>query len=206
MIWGLSLSTNTPTMTGPCVLMVVGRRAMSTAAAIALPEFVHIPAGPFITGSDRPEREYAYRLDAQGYGHRITRERRCYENERERQTVTIGAFDIMKNLVSNRDYLRFIESTGYQAPDVDRQTWESYGLIHPYERTCRGTGIAHTAERKVVGRTQILQPPHLIWHQTQARMTLPTGRPSYGSASWPSACSTGIIDTQATSRLTPGGR
>lgn len=106
-------------------------------ADIAVPELIRIPAGPFITGSDRTEREYAYELDEQGYGHRLTPEQRWYEDEHERQTVKIGAFDMMKTRVANRDYLRFIDATGYWPPDVDRQTWERYGLLHPYARTRR---------------------------------------------------------------------
>lgn len=30
-----------------------------------------------------------------------------------------------------------MEATGHPAPDVDRATWQSYGLAHPYERTRR---------------------------------------------------------------------
>jgi formylglycine-generating enzyme required for sulfatase activity len=118
-------------------LILVGLGSAPSAAEIRAPEPIHIPAGPFITGSNRAEREYAYQLDEQGYGHRLTREQGWYETERTRQQVRLGAFRIMKNLVTNRDYLRFVDATGHRAPDVDRQTWQHYGLIHPYERTRR---------------------------------------------------------------------
>lgn len=119
------------------ILIGVCLSSRLSAADIAAPELIHVPAGPFITGSDRTEREQAYELDEEGYGHRLTREQRWYEDEHQRQTVKIGAFAIMKTLVTNRDYLRFIEATGHQAPDVDRPTWKHYGLIHPYARTRR---------------------------------------------------------------------
>lgn len=120
---------------GAFILVYLG--SALSADEITAPELISIPAGPFITGSDRAEREYAYQLDEQAYGHRLTREQRWYENERTRQQVTLGAFAIMKYLVTNRDYLRFLLATGHRAPDVDPQTWQSYGLIHPYERTRR---------------------------------------------------------------------
>ena len=39
---------------------------------IGVPENIVIAAGAFVRGSDRTEREAAYRLDAIAYGHRIT--------------------------------------------------------------------------------------------------------------------------------------
>jgi formylglycine-generating enzyme required for sulfatase activity len=119
------------------ILILVGIGGALSAAELTAPKRIHIPAGPFITGSDRAEREYAYQLDEQGYGHGLTREQRWYENERARQQVTLGAFAIMKRLVTNRDYRRFLDATGHRAPDVDRQTWQGYGLVHPYEHTRR---------------------------------------------------------------------
>lgn len=101
------------------------------------PETVHVPAGAFIAGSDQTEREHAYRLDEQAYGHSVTRQQRWYENERPRQTVEVGAFEIMKTLVTNADYAHFVAATGHRPPNVDRSTWEGYGLNHPYSRTRR---------------------------------------------------------------------
>ena len=132
------------------ILMLVCLGGAPSVADIRAPELIDIPTGPFITGSDRAEREYAYQLDEQGYGHRLTREQRWYEDERERQHMTVGAFAIMKHLVTNRDYRRFVGATGHRAPDVDRQTWQSYGLIHPYADyhqglPSRGSRVRHTS-------------------------------------------------------------
>lgn len=96
-----------------------------------------IPAGRFVAGSDRAEREHAYRLDEQAYGHSVTREQRWYEGELDRHVEELPAFAIMKTLVTNADYARFVAATGHPAPDVDAATWAGYRLVHPYERTRR---------------------------------------------------------------------
>lgn len=102
-----------------------------------LPLVVAIPAGPFVAGSDAAEREYAYRIDAAAYGRPVTRDQRWYEGERERAAAETGAYAITVTPITNRQYAAFIRATGYRAPDVDRATWNSYGLIHPYARTRR---------------------------------------------------------------------
>ncbi|MEM7634883.1 MAG: SUMF1/EgtB/PvdO family nonheme iron enzyme [Pseudomonadota bacterium] len=96
---------------------------------------VAVPAGPFIQGSDRAEREAAYRLDEAAYGHSVTRKNKWYESEPDRRTVNLPAFHIMRTPVTNALYARFIEATGHRAPDVDRKTWQGYRLVHPYKRT-----------------------------------------------------------------------
>jgi len=102
-----------------------------------IPEMAEIPAGIFIMGSDRAEREYAYRLDEKAYGHSRTREWEWYESEGARRKVDLPAFRITRHLVTNADYAKFIAATGQVAPDVDRKAWASYKLIHPYPRTRR---------------------------------------------------------------------
>ncbi len=101
------------------------------------PDLVAIPAGPYIQGSDRREREAAYLLDEAAYGHNRTRLRKWYENEPARQTVELPAFEIARGPITNALYAAFVTATGYRAPDVDRATWRGYGLIHPYQRTRR---------------------------------------------------------------------
>jgi formylglycine-generating enzyme required for sulfatase activity len=102
-----------------------------------LPKLVEVPAGPFIAGSDRAEREAGYRLDEEAYGHRRTRERKWYERERPRGTLEIGAFEITATAITNRHYAAFVAATGHRAPDVDRATWEGYRLVHPFARSRR---------------------------------------------------------------------
>ena len=100
-----------------------------------LPELVWIPPGPFVAGSDAAEREAAYRLDEQAYGHSVTRARGWYDAERPRTTIVLSGYHITRTPITNRQYAEFVAATGHPAPAVDRDTWDGYGLIHPYERT-----------------------------------------------------------------------
>jgi len=111
--------------------------ACANAPAADLPELVAIPAGTFIVGSDRAERELAYRLDEAAYGHSVTRQSEWYENEPPRREEVLPAFAITRAPITNRQYGAFIAATGRTAPDVDPATWRGYKLIHPYARTRR---------------------------------------------------------------------
>jgi len=102
-----------------------------------VPPVVEIPCGRFIAGSDRSERELAYRLDERAYGEPITRRERWYEGERPRRRMSLRAYAIALTPITNRQYAAFVAETGHRAPDVDRATWTGYGLAHPYERTRR---------------------------------------------------------------------
>ncbi len=106
-------------------------------ANLLLPGLIAVPAGPFIAGSDREEREAAYLLDEAAYGHSRTRKSKWYENELQRGTREFGAFEITRTPITNAQYAAFIAATGHPAPDVDAKTWRGYGLIHPYERMRR---------------------------------------------------------------------
>ncbi len=105
------------------------------------PESVLIAAGLFITGSDQAEREAAYKLDEQAYSHSRTREAGWYDREDRRRSIELPAFEITTNLITNADYAKFIAATGHRTPDVSPDTWKSYGLVHPYERTRRHAWI-----------------------------------------------------------------
>jgi formylglycine-generating enzyme required for sulfatase activity len=102
-----------------------------------LPELVAVPAGAFIAGSDRDEREMAYLLDEAAYGHGRTREWKWYENEPARGPRETGAYWIARTPITNAQYAAFVAATGHRSPDVDPATWAGYRLVHPYERTRR---------------------------------------------------------------------
>lgn len=102
-----------------------------------VPTTVAIPAGDFIAGSDRTEREIAYRLDEQAYGHSRTRTRKWYERERNATVKQTQAYEITLTPVTNRQYAEFVYATDYRVPDMDKATWDSYGLVHPYKRVLR---------------------------------------------------------------------
>lgn len=115
----------------------IGAASVAGAVEEKAPQVVEIPAGAFIYGSDAAEREYAYRIDATAYGSAITQAQGWYEGERSRATAETGAYAITATPITNRQYAAFIRATKHPAPDVDRATWNAYGLIHPYARTRR---------------------------------------------------------------------
>ena len=121
----------------PGFVLPLSACAAGTAPSIPLPELLEIPAGTFIAGSDRAERELAYRLDEAAYGHSRTRDWKWYENEPARGPAETAAFAITRTLVTNRHYAAFVAATGHRAPDVDPGTWTGYRLVHPYDRTRR---------------------------------------------------------------------
>ncbi len=124
----------------PCLwaLLVLACPPVAGAAEdVPVPELVEIPAGPFVIGSDRAERETGYVLDEIAYGHNRTRLGSWYEGERERGQAETGRFQITRTPITNRQYAAFVEATGHRAPDVDAETWKGYKLVHPYDRTRR---------------------------------------------------------------------
>jgi len=84
------------------VLCVMFPAQAGGVARFVAPETVTIPAGPFIRGSDRAEREAAYRLDERAYGHSTIRERKWYEDER-RRIETTKRYAITRTTITNRD-------------------------------------------------------------------------------------------------------
>ena len=121
----------------PLVLAACSAAGPAESAELPLPALVDVPAGPAIFGSDRAEREAAYRLDEAAYGHSRTRKGRWYENEPPRHEEVLPAFRITRTPITNAQYAAFVAATGHAAPDVDRATWQGYRLIHPYARTRR---------------------------------------------------------------------
>ena len=133
--------------------------AAGAMAQFRAPETVAVPAGAYLAGSDRAEREAAYRLDERAYGHSTTRRDQWYETEPARRSVTLPGYRIMRTPVINAQYAAFVAETGHRAPDVDTATWAGYRLAHPYARTRRH---AWTGGRPPPGRDR--HPVVLVSH------------------------------------------
>lgn len=129
--------------------------------AVEAPDVVSVPLGPFIFGSDRMEKEYGYQLDEAAYGHSVTRNQKWYENEEPRQNRVLPTFAIMKNLVTNGQYADFVSDTGHVAPSVTPALWQSYGLIHPFERT-----VKFQWRKGMVNPTRLDHPVVLVSHSS----------------------------------------
>jgi formylglycine-generating enzyme required for sulfatase activity len=77
---------------------------------IPVPAVVEFPAGTFIRGSYRAERDYAYRLDEAAYSHNVTRRNRWYEDE-PRQSSDTAAYEITQTPITNGGYAAFVRAT-----------------------------------------------------------------------------------------------
>ncbi|MDA1097655.1 MAG: SUMF1/EgtB/PvdO family nonheme iron enzyme [Proteobacteria bacterium] len=118
-------------------ICVIAGVPITVAGQGVVPETIIIPAGGFIAGSDQAERDAAYNLDQAAYGHDRTRKWRWYDDERPRRGHHLPAFVITRTVITNRQYAAFVEATSRPAPDVGREVWRGYALVHPYDRTRR---------------------------------------------------------------------
>lgn len=106
-------------------------------------DFVWVPGGKFRSGSDRSERDYAYRISAEVLGDTAAavaqaeqqlRDRRWFEAEPESTVENLSGFCIAKNLVTNADYQTFVQATGQRSPGISAADYQAQGfLVHPYQ-------------------------------------------------------------------------
>lgn len=104
--------------------------------------FVFVGGGEFVRGSDRTEREVAYRISAEGAADSPAevadiearyRETGWFEREPDRQTDTLPSFCLGENLITNTDYQIFVRATGYAAPGISAEAYQTQGfLVHDY--------------------------------------------------------------------------
>ena len=104
--------------------------------------FIFVDAGDFIAGSDRKEREYAYRISAEGFADSPDevaqaemgyRARGWFDQEPARETVNLPAFCLSENLITNVDYQVFVNAAGHRAPGISESDYIKQGyLVHDY--------------------------------------------------------------------------
>ncbi len=104
--------------------------------------FAYVDGGDFIAGSDRTERDYAYRISAEGFADSPEdvaaaeagyRRRNWFEREPGRRTASLPAFCLSKNLITNADYQAFVQATGHRSPGISAAEYQEQGfLVHPY--------------------------------------------------------------------------
>jgi len=117
------------------LLFASGMSNATYAEKFSAPRTILIPAGSFITGSSKGEKEYAYTIDEEAYGHSATRQGAWYANEPLPKTVSLPEYEIMITPVTQRAYAKFVKDTGHRSPQIKKETWASYGLIHSYKAT-----------------------------------------------------------------------
>lgn len=107
-------------------------------------DFIYLREGEFISGSDKSERDYAYRISAEVSStnpeeidrlESQLRRQHWFDREPPRQTQSLPAFCISRNLVTNADYQAFVKDTNYRVPGISEPEYQQQGfLVHPYEK------------------------------------------------------------------------
>jgi len=119
---------------------------ITSEACAAQTDFVFIAGGAFLSGSDRTEKDYAYRISAAGRANATTdtladiarieagyRKQGWFDQEPNRQISTLPPFCLSKNLTTNADYQAFVQATGYAAPGISKSDYQKQGfLVHDY--------------------------------------------------------------------------
>jgi len=120
------------------VVMLILQAGLSfSQGQISTPEMIKIPAGDFLSGSEREERDKAYSLDEVAYGHSVTRTQRWYESEHKLQARRLPQFSIMKTPVTRCEYAQFLADTDHPSPQIDQATWDVQRLKHSYKSTLK---------------------------------------------------------------------
>ncbi|MFG6096493.1 SUMF1/EgtB/PvdO family nonheme iron enzyme [Leptothoe sp. ISB3NOV94-8A] len=115
---------------------------MTQADCEAMPGFAYVEGGDFIAGSDRTERDYAYRISAEGFADSPEdvataeagyRQRGWFEREPDRRTETLPSFCMGQNLITNADYQAFVLTTEHRSPGISAADYQEQGfLVHDY--------------------------------------------------------------------------
>ena len=106
--------------------------------------FVYVEGGDFIAGSDLTERDYAYRISAEGFAAQPAdiaaaeagyRRQGWFERESNRRTATLPAICLGRNLITQADYQLFVRDTGHRSPGISAADYQEQGfLVHDYSQ------------------------------------------------------------------------
>ncbi|WP_299415518.1 SUMF1/EgtB/PvdO family nonheme iron enzyme [Acaryochloris sp. IP29b_bin.148] len=106
-------------------------------------DFVWVKAGDYILGSDRIERDNAYRISAAASAHRPEdiskaeknlRRQGWFDSEPDREVRSQPAVCMGKHLITNADYQTFVKATGHRSPHISAAEYQRQGfLVHPYQ-------------------------------------------------------------------------
>lgn len=118
------------------------RAEITQASCEAQAGFAFVEGGEFVMGSDRIEREYAYRISAEGAADSPAetanieakfRSDRWFDREPERQSARLPSFCLSENLITNTDYQIFVQATGHRVPGISAEDYQEQGfLVHDY--------------------------------------------------------------------------
>ena len=118
--------------------------ALDRAACQSDGAFVWVEGGPYIAGSDTPERDFAYHLSAtttastpEGIAadEADLRSNKWFDNEPARETRTLPSFCIARTQVTNAGYLAFTQQTHHRPPGISAPGYQKQGfLYHPYSK------------------------------------------------------------------------
>lgn len=105
--------------------------------------FVFIPKGPFYFGSTAEEVDQAYEDSAIALAaspdqvpsiKQKLQKNQWFSGEPPLQKLTLKAFCLQRNLVTNADYQAFTQATGHPVPSISAQDYQTQGfLVHPYK-------------------------------------------------------------------------
>ncbi len=125
-----------------CQEIAPADRSLTQADCEAQAGFAFVAGGDFIAGSDRTERDYAYQISAAGAADSPEeapeieakyRAQGWFDREQARQTVTLPAFCLSQNLVTNANYQQFMQATGHREPGISAAEYQAQGfLVHDY--------------------------------------------------------------------------
>ena len=142
-----------------------GKSDLTKAECEADSSFVFIRQGEFIRGSDRAERDFAYKISAEVIGstpegtkqaEQRLRQTGWFDRESDRQTTSTSSYCIGRNLVTNQEYHEFVEATNHRVPGISAVEYQQQGfLVHPYNKVQEflwqnGTYPENTAKHPVV--------------------------------------------------------